>query len=180
MAEYSQEYGKKPLWQWVLIYLVVGGLIYGLIYYFVWGKKGGYSSGAPTYNYGNQSAPTGTSMSPSPSQAATHTIVVPLAAENSSGESGTATLEDVNGKVVVTVALNGFVSGVSQPAHLHVGACPGVGAVKYPLTPVVNGASVTTLNVTLADLKSQLPLALNVHKSASEVSVYTACGLLAL
>lgn len=38
MAEYS----KRPLWQWILIYIVIGAIIYGLIYYFVFAKKGGY------------------------------------------------------------------------------------------------------------------------------------------
>ena len=28
-------YGGRPLWQWILIYLVVGGLIYAGIYYFM-------------------------------------------------------------------------------------------------------------------------------------------------
>lgn len=27
-------YGKRPIWQWVVIYLVVGVIVYGLIYYF--------------------------------------------------------------------------------------------------------------------------------------------------
>jgi hypothetical protein len=26
-------YGKRPMWQWVLIYVVVGGLVYFLIYW---------------------------------------------------------------------------------------------------------------------------------------------------
>lgn len=26
-------YGKRPLWQWILIYVVVGGIIYTLIYF---------------------------------------------------------------------------------------------------------------------------------------------------
>lgn len=43
MAEKSYGYGKRPLWQWVLIYLIVGGIVYGLIYYFVLAKNGGYS-----------------------------------------------------------------------------------------------------------------------------------------
>lgn len=42
-------YGKRPLWQWILIYVVVGAIIYGLIYYFVIAKNGG--------GYGNNSAP---------------------------------------------------------------------------------------------------------------------------
>lgn len=36
--------------------------------------------------------------------------------------------------------------------------------------------SVTTLDVTLAGLKAQLPLGLNVHKSAAEAKIYTSCG----
>lgn len=54
MAEDSPAgYGKRPLWQWILIYVVVGGIIYFLIYYFVLAPKGGYSkSGSSGYNYG--------------------------------------------------------------------------------------------------------------------------------
>ncbi|EKD91553.1 MAG: hypothetical protein ACD_30C00002G0050 [uncultured bacterium] len=36
-------YGKRPLWQWVLIYLIVGGVIYFAIYYFFIGGSGSYS-----------------------------------------------------------------------------------------------------------------------------------------
>ena len=42
MTEYAKGYGKRPMWQWVVVYLIVGALVYGLIYYFVWGKVGGY------------------------------------------------------------------------------------------------------------------------------------------
>lgn len=31
----TSTYGKKPLWQWVLIYGVIGVILYGLFYYFV-------------------------------------------------------------------------------------------------------------------------------------------------
>jgi len=35
MAEYKEGYGGKKNWlKWILIYLVIGGLIYLLIYYF--------------------------------------------------------------------------------------------------------------------------------------------------
>lgn len=36
----SSGYGKRPLWQWILIYVVIGVIVYGLIYYFVLAKKG--------------------------------------------------------------------------------------------------------------------------------------------
>jgi hypothetical protein len=37
MAEYQQAqgYGKRSIWQWVVIYLVVAAIVYGLIYYFI-------------------------------------------------------------------------------------------------------------------------------------------------
>lgn len=39
MAEQSEKskYGKRPTWQWVLIYLVIAVVVYGLVYYFVQG-----------------------------------------------------------------------------------------------------------------------------------------------
>jgi len=100
-----------------------------------------------------------------------------LAEENKSGQKGMAVLEEVNGKVRVTVTMSGTKMG-TQPAHIHIGVCPGVGAVKYPLTNIVSGKSTTVLDVTMAELLNQGPLALNLHKSAAEVGVYTACGVL--
>ncbi len=41
-------YGKRPLWQWIVLYIVIGIVIYGLIYYFVLAKKGGYSNSGGT------------------------------------------------------------------------------------------------------------------------------------
>lgn len=112
-----------------------------------------------------------------PTQAMTSQMTLALTAENNSGESGTAVLKETDGKVTVTIMVTGFPSN-PQPAHIHVGACPGVGAVKYPLTNVVNGQSVTTLPVTLAQLKQQLPLAINLHESAANITTYTSCGAL--
>ncbi len=114
-----------------------------------------------------------TSISP---EATANEMTVNLAEENKSGESGTATLKEANGKTTVTLNLIGFPKGVSQPAHIHVGVCPGVGAVKYPLTSVLDGKSITVLNVTVDQLRTSLPLAINVHKSALEISNYTSCG----
>lgn len=162
-------YGKKPLWQWILIYVVIGAIIYGVGYYFLAGKKG-------SNNYNTTVAPSEvpsvTSEAMSPSK-----MTVTLMDENNSGESGTATIEEKDGKVEVAVALTGFpTDGVPQPAHIHVGECPGVGEVKYPLTDIVNGKSVTAVPVTLDELKNQLPLAINVHQSKADISTYVSCG----
>jgi plastocyanin len=35
----AEGYGKRPLWQWILVYAAVAVVIYGLIYYFVLSKN---------------------------------------------------------------------------------------------------------------------------------------------
>ena len=109
-----------------------------------------------------------------------------LSSQNNSGIAGVATLDDGDGKVKVKLELAGVPTGVLgvlgisvtaiHPAHIHQGSCASLGAVKYPLTSTVNGASETTINVSLAGLKAQLPLAINAHKSTEEMGVYVACA----
>ena len=42
-------YGKRPLWQWILLYVIVGGAIYWAVYYFAYAKKGnGYGNSNTT------------------------------------------------------------------------------------------------------------------------------------
>lgn len=169
----TSSYNKRPMWQWVVLYLLIAVVLYGAFYYFFLAKKGAYNSNTsqtPVYTSPTQSAASPTS------QAMSNEMTVTLDAVNNSKESGTATLTEDSGKTTVTVDLTGFTQDVSQPAHIHIGNCPGVGAVKYPLTNIVNGKSVTVLPVTISDLKSQLPLAINVHVSAKDIGTYTACG----
>jgi hypothetical protein len=33
-------YGKRPMWQWVVLYLIVGGLLYWLVYALVFADGG--------------------------------------------------------------------------------------------------------------------------------------------
>lgn len=108
------------------------------------------------------------------------TETIQLLEQNDSSESGTAVLTEKDGKTVVTLTMTGENIAGPQPAHIHIGPCPDVGSIVYPLTNVVNGKSETTLNVTLAKLATQQPLGLNVHKSVPEMKVYVACGNLAL
>lgn len=103
-------------------------------------------------------------------------LTIPLMAQSNSGESGFATLTEEGGKVKVSLIISGEPDGVEEPAHIHLGACPKPGEVKYPLTPVADGISETTLGIPLATILSGLPLAVNVHKSAAEAKVYVACG----
>lgn len=74
---YGSGYGKRPLWQWILIYVIIGAIVYGLIYYFVIAKRGGYNSG---YNNSNtnpsyqQSNTTVTNVTTKSNDAKTFTI----------------------------------------------------------------------------------------------------------
>src|SRR5437870_3183150 len=102
-------------------------------------------------------------------------MTVQLNEENGSGESGTATLTEQNGQIMVTLNLSGAPQGVAQPAHIHEGTCANLNpAPKYPLTSVMNGASSTTVPVSLAELTGSQAYAINVHKSAAEAKVYVA------
>lgn len=33
-------YGKRPLWFWIVVYLIIGAIVYGLIYYFFFMRSG--------------------------------------------------------------------------------------------------------------------------------------------
>ncbi len=108
-------------------------------------------------------------------------VVKPISVEllkiGESGVPGTATLEEVGGKVKVTLALTTLEGDtVSHPAHIHMGTCAATGDIKHTLTPVVSSASVTTLTVSLAELKAQYPLYINVHSSDADLATSLACG----
>jgi hypothetical protein len=109
-------------------------------------------------------------------QSASQSMVVALSAQNNSGMSGTATLTAMDGSTLVKLELAGAPAGVAQPAHIHTGSCANIGGVVYPLTSPLDGVSETTVEASLDAILAQLPLALNVHKSAEEASVYVACG----
>ncbi len=99
---------------------------------------------------------------------------------NTVDQSGVAVITETETGVQVEITLTTLEATELQPAHIHLGECPGVGEIAYPLEDVVDGQSTTLLPVTMAELKEMLPLAINIHKSAEELSVYTACGSIEL
>lgn len=49
----ANDYAKRPVWQWIIIYLVGAVVVYGLVYYVFFARKGGYTGNAnptPTVN----------------------------------------------------------------------------------------------------------------------------------
>ncbi|MCL5946720.1 MAG: hypothetical protein M1298_01680 [Chloroflexi bacterium] len=102
-------------------------------------------------------------------------ITVPLGTQNNSGVSGTATLTEMGNQTQVVIHVTGEPSSGSEPAHIHIGTCANLGAVKYPLANVVNGTSTTVVNASLPSLMTG-NFAINLHKSAAQIRVYVACG----
>ncbi len=69
-------YGKKPLWQWIGMYVVIGIVVYGAIYYFFFAKKGGYNYSQSNQYQAQQTNPTkALEMSPSTTMAMQHITV---------------------------------------------------------------------------------------------------------
>ena len=103
-------------------------------------------------------------------------LSVPLFPRGDSEQRGGADFFENEGKVEAVVRLENVPAGVSQPVHLHSGSCDALGKIVFPLNPVVDELSQTTLNVSGEEFQSQLPLAVNVHKSEDELGVNIACA----
>jgi len=103
-------------------------------------------------------------------------VTVQMHAQNGSGEDGTAVIT-VSGQDQVNVMItlsNGTTT--PQPAHIHKGTCANLDPTPaYPLNNVIEGKSSTTVNAGIGDLAMQ-GYAINVHKSATEISTYVSCG----
>jgi LPXTG-motif cell wall-anchored protein len=103
------------------------------------------------------------------------TVTIGPGRDDGSG-TGTATLTAQGNQTQVVLRV-----GTTNPemlAHIHADACPGVGAVVFPLTNVMNGASTTIIDAPLATVLGQ-GRAINLHKSPQDAGVYVGCGNLA-
>ena len=102
-------------------------------------------------------------------------VTIPLAAENNSGQTGTAVLTPMGDQTQVVINVPAGPGGTPQPAHIHDGTCAAPGKVIFPLTNVVDGKSTTMVNAKLSDIANGAHI-INIHKSAAEINVYTSCG----
>ena len=159
----------------VIIWIVVALIVIAGIFWFM-NRPGSDTETFETFEA--ETSDTETFVAPGPEEPLS--LVVTLDEQNDSGMTGSAAITRLNGRTVVELTLVGAPEGVTQPAHIHTGSCADIGGVVYPLTFPVNGASETTLDVSLDDILAGLPLALNVHKSPEEADVYVACGDLTL
>lgn len=112
-----------------------------------------------------------------PRMMAPEDVAVNMISRNNSGQTGAARLTDLgDGRTGVLVVVNSQPANSEQPAHIHVGTVENTGDIKYPLTPLRNGSSETVLNVPLGQIMGELPLVVNVHKSASEIETVVSAG----
>ena len=99
---------------------------------------------------------------------------VDLKAQNNSNESGTATLTSAGESTKVVLDVKGAEG--TQPTHIHKGTCDKLDPKPaFPLSPVVNGKSETTVKASMKDLTSG-GYAINGHKSAQDLKTYVFCG----
>jgi plastocyanin len=90
-------------------------------------------------------------------------------------------------------------AATGHPVHIHAGACATLGEIVFPLSDIGPGPSVkdgaavattgmvgesggeavsiseTTVDVTIAELLAE-PHAINIHKSANDITTYVGCG----
>jgi Cu/Zn superoxide dismutase len=103
-------------------------------------------------------------------------VTVKMAAQNKSGETGTAKLTPQGDQTKVDITLKGAPKGVAQPAHIHAGTCAKLDPKpKHGLENVVDGKSSTVVPVKIDELRSSAN-AINVHKSGDDIKTYVACG----
>jgi hypothetical protein len=65
----NQIYGHRPMWQWILIYAIVGGAIYGALYLFLNKPAHGYNYQTKTSAQAVQPAPAATQAPAAPNSA---------------------------------------------------------------------------------------------------------------
>ena len=106
-----------------------------------------------------------------------------LEAIDGSGQHGSVSFIDRPGggddgsgaSTAIVISVGSADVGLEQPVPIHQGSCDNLGDVAIPLTNVVDGRSITIWDAPISEVM-QDGFVVNLHKSADEVAVYTACG----
>jgi hypothetical protein len=115
-------------------------------------------------------------MVPTPTKTVFKPVTVDLIQINKSRQDGIATITQEGNKTRVIIEMVSGKKGTAQPAHVHYGVCPKPGEVKYALSDVVEGKSDTLLDAPMEQIVASGSMAINVHKSIDEISIYVSCG----
>ena len=164
---------KLPAPKVLAIIVALGVIILGAIYLIVFSQKKGSQESQNLTSNPNVSNQQQEEGKPPKSPVG---MAVLLNEVGGSGQSGIAVIGEKDGKILVTLGISGASKDSVEPVHIHTGSCSDLGNVKYPLKDVVGDNSETTLDFGIDKLRNELPLALNVHKSASEQEISVACG----
>jgi hypothetical protein len=107
----------------------------------------------------------------------TASVVIPVAPQSDSKQTGTATLTSTpDNKTQVVVTIDGEPAGAQEPAHIHQGSCKNLNPKPvFPLNPIVDGKSTTIVDAPLATLQTG-QFAINAHQSMANIGVYVACA----
>jgi hypothetical protein len=125
-----------------------------------------------------------------PPQTTPAQVTVTLAPVHGSNQRGTAVLTQRGNKLVVNVRMSMAHGSKMQEsgspmimktgplgAHIHRGSCPNPQKQPlYPLNPVTNGTSTTTLTSTNLNNLTSGDYTISVHKSAHDTKNPIACG----
>lgn len=117
-------------------------------------------------------------------------VTVTLAPVRGSNQHGTAVLAEQGNKLVVKIRMSMAPGAKMQEsgsprmvktgplgAHIHRGSCPNPQKQPlYPLNPVTNGTSTTTLTSTDLNTLTSGNYTISVHKSAQDKTNPIACG----
>lgn len=98
-----------------------------------------------------------------------------LAEQRGSGQSGTATLTEVDGgKTRIVIELSNPPQE-QQPSHVHPGSCDDLGPPVAGLSNVFDGKAETVVDMSLDELRTG-ELVVHAHKSAQEYATSVACA----
>jgi len=100
---------------------------------------------------------------------------VPIRSIDSSGVSGTATLQDVSGAVAILLHIDGLEDEIIVPVELHSGTCTAPGPLAYPMVAPDAGESETDLSINLEQFNTQRPMAVILYRSTTDHTAI-ACG----
>jgi LPXTG-motif cell wall-anchored protein len=103
------------------------------------------------------------------------TVTIGPGRDEASG-TGTATLTAMGSQTQVVLRV--AATNPEMLAHIHADACPGVGAVVFPLQNPMRGSSTTMIAAPLAEVLAQ-GRSINLHKSPADAGIYVGCGNLA-
>jgi hypothetical protein len=103
------------------------------------------------------------------------TLELQLEEQSGSGQSGTATLTEVDGgKTRIVIELSNP-PAQQQPSHVHPGSCDDLGPPVAGLSNVVDGQAETVVDMSLDELRTG-ELVVHAHKSAQEYDTSVACA----